>query len=174
MPVAGQHAVGDIAPDIAIVWGAACRALTVQLPMCGGCYGVAFGGRIFRGRSRDGAQARGAARIAGNGVDDDGGRGDIAVRAAGNRQRQIRFAAQFDGVRRMLRADVHLKFHEDFVFALPDSARDLMDSGDLAGGDFEKFRLHGFRGDDRLDRFGDFVDAKPRPSATMATDSGRP
>ena len=38
------------------------------------------------------------------------------------------------------------------------AARNLMNAGDLARSDFEELGLHGFGGDDRLDRFGDLVE----------------
>src|SRR5271154_1770947 len=79
----------------------------------------------------DCAQARGGGENGRDGVDGDGGGGDVSMRASGNRERQIRFAAQFDCVGGLLRADVHLKLHENFVFALPYAAPDLMDAGDL-------------------------------------------
>src|ERR1700741_4298610 len=103
------------------------------------------GARLQLGRSRKKRQweiARSAQTCVGcenrwNSIDDYRRRGHIAVRASGDRKREMRLAFQNHGVSGMSRAHVHLQFHENFFFARGGATGDLMHTSDLSGSDFE-------------------------------------
>jgi hypothetical protein len=60
--------------------------------------GFGVGRKEADGQIAGGAQAGGGVENHGNGIDDDGGRGDVAVRATGNDQADVGMAGERDGV----------------------------------------------------------------------------
>ena len=99
----------------------------------------------------DGAQAGRGSENRLNRVDGDGGGGDVSVRAAGNRKREVRLALEFDRVSRIARTDVHPQLHDNSLPTGLHPAGDLVNSGDPPARNFEEFSSDRFPRDERFD-----------------------
>jgi len=83
------------------------------------------------------------------------------MRAAGNRQADIRVASERNGVRGILSADVHLQLEVDqFLAILGSTAGNLVNAGSLAGLDSEEFGASAFGGHFGFDSFCNGFDGK--------------
>ena len=93
-------------------------------------------------------------------IDDDRGGGDVAVRSAGDGERQVGIAGDFDGVAGVGCAHEHLQLHVDFFFAAGEPRAIWCTPATWPAATSRNDVLHAFARNHRLDRFRNFIHVK--------------